>query len=376
MAQAPGRGAKRSRGPRNAFTLFSEVNFRRFRADELARAAGDGDRPKISNHDVNVAARKTLAARWHALPEDQKALYLQLAECERRDARRAAKRMRPAEPQSMGPPADARKAKLTVCYDGLAYHGFQTQNKESIKTVQDTVESALERVNGWPQRVRCCSRTDAGVHAEGNVLSARFARTQKTSSKAIMRAINKALPEDIACTAFDWTDDSFDPRRAAKLKLYKYTIWDGPTRPVLGRRRMWALSPRLDVSAMNSAAQCLVGTHDFTSFAKPSRNPVHGDAKAPDPVKTVTKIQVTRAESSHRVTILVTGKSFLWRMVRLIVGGLVEVGAGRWSPEKLKTVLAAKDRAQSAGAAPAKGLCLMRVEYAHSSAGVAADPVD
>jgi tRNA pseudouridine38-40 synthase len=240
--------------------------------------------------------------------------------------------------------------KLTIAYDGTEYHGWQIQ--PGMRTIQGVLREAIEGLLGRKVRVCGASRTDAGVSALGQVGLIQIDSPIPTENLA--KAITDRLPPDMAVVEAVEVPLGFDVIGAVKSKLYRYTIYTGPVRPVLQIRRCWHIPAKLDIAAMAAAAKLLVGTKDFKSFAA-------GDEKREDTVRTIFRCDVT--DENDWVSVDVEGNSFLYNMVRNIVGTLVEVGVGRWKPEKIKEILEARDRTAAGPLAPATGLCLMHIEY-------------
>jgi tRNA pseudouridine38-40 synthase len=240
--------------------------------------------------------------------------------------------------------------KLTITYDGTEYHGWQIQ--PGMRTIQGVLREAIEGLLGRKVRVCGASRTDAGVSALGQVGLIQIDSPIPTENLA--KAITDRLPPDMAVVEAVEVPLGFDVIGAVKSKLYRYTIYTGPVRPVLQIRRCWHIPAKLDIAAMAAAAKLLVGTKDFKSFAA-------GDEKREDTVRTIFRCDVT--DENDWVSVDVEGNSFLYNMVRNIVGTLVEVGVGRWKPEKIKEILEARDRTAAGPLAPATGLCLMHIEY-------------
>ena len=240
--------------------------------------------------------------------------------------------------------------RLVVAYDGTAYFGWQIQPGRD--TVQARIVAAARALLGDAVRVTGASRTDAGVHARGQVVSIRGARER--SADVVARALNATLPRDIRVMACAEADGGFDARRAAAGKRYGYLIEDGPTPSPFLLRYAWHVPFPLDVARMRQALQVLRGRHDFSAFcAAPGR--------AHEPTCVVRAIHVLRRR--HRVAVLVSGDRFLHHMVRNIVGSAVEVGRGAREPAWLADVLAGRDRRRAGPTAPAHGLTLLRVIY-------------
>ena len=244
-----------------------------------------------------------------------------------------------------------RSIKLTIWYDGSDYHGWQIQPGQ--KTIQGLLAEAIQNLIGCKVQVFGASRTDAGVSALGQVGFMQIDSPIPTENLAV--AITDRLPVDIAVTEAVEVPAGFDVIGDVKSKLYRYTIYTGRHRPVLQIRHCWHLPAKLDIAAMNEAAKLLVGKKDFKSFASSAD-------KRENSVRTIFRCDVT-AENDW-VYIDTEGDGFLYNMVRNIVGTLVEVGIGRWQPEKMKEVLEAKNRTAAGPIAPAAGLCLMWIKYA------------
>ncbi len=247
-----------------------------------------------------------------------------------------------------------RNVKLTIAYDGSDYHGWQIQ--PGFTTIQEAVQDAARSLLGPNVRVCGASRTDAGVHALGQVALIQIDSPVPTQNLA--RAITDRLPDDIAIVKAEEVPMGFDVIGDVTSKLYRYTIFCHPTRPVLHRRYCWHVPSNPDVGAMDAAAQRLVGTNDFKSFASAA------DSRT-DSVRTIFRCDVTevRKDDGHWVYVEVEGDGFLYNMVRNIVGSLMEVGLGRWEPVRISRVLAARDRTAAGPIAPPNGLCLMWIKY-------------
>jgi tRNA pseudouridine38-40 synthase len=250
---------------------------------------------------------------------------------------------------------------LTVAYRGTAYHGWQWQaanpltwkgqkpaEGRGIPTVQETLAREIAGVVGHPVRLVGSSRTDAGVHAKGQV--AHFDTDQvQIPPDGLRRAVNARLPDDVVIRAIRPVPDTFDAIVSTQSKRYQYAILNTPTRSVFAADLAWHRWEPLDVAAMADAAPRLVGTHDFASFTRPA----HGRASS---VRTILGCDV-RARGG-RIVIGVEGTGFLWNMVRIIAGTLVEIGHGRRRPDEIDAMLAAKDRRAAGGTAPPHGLYL------------------
>ncbi len=243
-----------------------------------------------------------------------------------------------------------RNIKLTIAYDGGDYHGWQIQPGQ--RTIQGVLTEAIQGLIGCEIKVAGASRTDAGVSALGQVGLVQIDSPIPTENLA--KALTDRLPADIALTEAVEVPPGFDVTGAVRSKLYRYTIFTGPLRPVLQIRHCWHLPARLEVGAMAEAAATLVGKKDFKSFAAAADN-------REDSVRTIFRCDVTSEDDW--VYVETEGDGFLYNMVRNIIGTLVEVGVGRIKPEKIKQILEAKDRTAAGPIAPAQGLCLMWIKY-------------
>jgi tRNA pseudouridine38-40 synthase len=269
-----------------------------------------------------------------------------------------------------------RNIKLTVAYDGSKYHGWQIQPER--RTIQGELVKAISELIGWKVRVCGASRTDAGVSALGQIALIQIDSPIPTDRLA--KAINGRLPPDITVCEAVQAPMAFDVIGAVKWKLYRYTICTSRVQPVLQISHCWHIPRKLDIPAMDAAAKMLIGTKDFKSFASASD-------KRESSVRTIFRCDVTSScdnevlHASFRsndttqyaprntpyendwIYVDVEGDSFLYNMVRNIVGTLVEVGRGRWKADKINEILQARDRTAAGPIAPAAGLCLMRIEY-------------
>ncbi|HUU90624.1 MAG TPA: tRNA pseudouridine(38-40) synthase TruA [Phycisphaerae bacterium] len=243
-----------------------------------------------------------------------------------------------------------RCIRMTVRYDGTAYHGWQEQ--PGLATVQGTLAELLATILGERTAVEGASRTDAGVHARGQV--AAFRTEHRIEVPRLQAALNSRLPADIAVVEMAEAPLSFRPSRDAAGKHYRYRIYRGPIKPVFEERFVWHWHRPLEVEPMQTGAGLLVGRHDFRSFET-------GGSGREDTVREIFRFDVT--EDGHQLLLDVEGDGFLYRMVRNLVGTLTEVGRGHRPPEWVAEVLAARDRAAAGPCAPAKGLCLMEVRY-------------
>jgi tRNA pseudouridine38-40 synthase len=243
-----------------------------------------------------------------------------------------------------------RKIQLTIQYDGSAYHGWAAQ--PTTATIQGTLLDAIEKLTGCRVDILGSSRTDAGVHAMGQV--AAFTIDSPVPTENFTRALNNMLPDDIAIIEAIEVPDSFDPISDTKSKIYRYTIDTGSMRSPMNIRYCWHRPGVLNIEAMQTAADKLLGTHDFKSFASAA------DTRQSS-VRTILKCEVLGREDWVTFDVQATG--FLYNMVRNIVGTLVEVGRGRWTAADIERILAAQNRTEAGPIAPASGLCLMKIFY-------------
>jgi tRNA pseudouridine38-40 synthase len=238
-----------------------------------------------------------------------------------------------------------RRYRATVEYDGTDFAGFQTNPGK--RTVQGVLEDALQRLgDGERRRVDGAGRTDAGVHATGQVIA--FTYDGRLSAVDLEAALAAILPRDVAVRDLREVPEAFNPRYAARYREYRYTVWNGPHSP-LRERVAFGLRETLDTVAMARAGSAFIGRHDFRAFGAADRSTI----------RTVTAVQVRR--SGRYVTIDIRADSFLRGQVRRMVGLLLEVGLGKATTEDIRAALADRASARKGAAAPAKGLCLRQV---------------
>ncbi len=237
-------------------------------------------------------------------------------------------------------------------YDGTDFQGWQVQ-PGGRRTVQGVLEAAVLRVTSEAVRVAGSGRTDSGVHAEGQVASVRLAAG--IDPDRLRRSINGVLPSDVAVLEVRDAPEGFDARRDARSKLYRYAIWNGPTRsPLRARRVLWLRRP-LELAPMRSAAEALVGTHDFASFQAAGSDPM-------GTVRTLLRLEID-GRAGAAIDLRFEGTGFLRHMVRNLAGTLIEVGTGRRAPEQMAAILAARDRRRAGPTAAAQALTLVEVGY-------------
>lgn len=243
-----------------------------------------------------------------------------------------------------------RTLKCVIAYDGTAYQGWQRQ--AGGPTIQAALEDAFVPLLGAAPVVTGAGRTDAGVHARGQVASVRIDCAHDAA--AIGRALNARLPLDIRVLSVTDAAPEFHARFAATGKAYRYQVFTGPVASPFHRWFQWHLPGRLDVDAMRAAAHLVVGTHDFSSFQATGTDVVECE-------RTVTQLRVTADEDD--IIFDVHGTGFLRHMVRILVGTLVDVGAGRRPASGMSQVIAARDRRAAGDTAPPHGLTLVSVDY-------------
>jgi tRNA pseudouridine38-40 synthase len=239
----------------------------------------------------------------------------------------------------------SRRFRARVEYDGTDFDGFQFN--PGRRTVQGVLEDALRRLgNGAGERVDGAGRTDAGVHAAGQVIA--FSYDGRLGTAELAKALDALLPADLVICDVRRAPAGFHPRYAARYREYRYTVWNGPRSPLRERQALGVRVP-LDTAAMARAGSVFIGRHDFTAFGATDRSPV----------RTVQMVRVRR--KGRLVTIDVRADAFLRGMVRRMVAALLEVGQGRMDAEAIRAALADRGPAFDGAAAPAKGLCLRRV---------------
>lgn len=239
--------------------------------------------------------------------------------------------------------------KMTIQYDGARYSGWQRQGNTD-RTVQARLEKTLSELLQQPVEVQGSGRTDAGVHAIGQVASF---RTDGPVPDDFLLRLNESLPQDIAVTALSPASPRFHARLSAKEKVYRYTVWNSPIPNVLERRYLFQVPEPLDIPAMRAAADRMLGTHDFAGFS--------ADKTKKTTVRCLKSVEIR--QDGTRIELLFTGNGFLRSMVRILTGTLIEVGLGQRTPDSVDEVFSACDRQKAGFTAPAQGLCLMQVIY-------------
>jgi len=243
--------------------------------------------------------------------------------------------------------------RLDIEYDGSPYRGWQSQARG--KTVQDAVEAAIFRLKEGPKRLICAGRTDAGVHALGQVVHVDLAKDWKPGT--LRDALNAHLieaNEAVVILAAARVDESFNARISAKKRHYLYRILNRRAPSALDRMRVWHVMKPLDIARMQEAATSILGHHDFTTFRASA-------CQSKSPLRTLEELTVMRV--GEEVQITTSARSFLHNQVRSMVGTLAKIGRGDWPVSEMRAALDARDRARCGPVAPAQGLYFMKVEY-------------
>ena len=244
-----------------------------------------------------------------------------------------------------------RNLRLILEYDGASYHGWQRQ--KNALSLQQVIEEALARITGEKVRLIASGRTDAGVHARGQV--ANFVTESTAPLRAFVQGLNSLLPLDIAVLQAEEVPLDFHARYAAIWKTYEYCILNRPVRSPLHQGHAWWLSESLDLAAMEAAAQSLPGEHDFAAFRAAGGRPGHAVRRVGE--------AFWRREPEGWLVFSITANGFLRGMVRSLVGTMVEIGKGKYPPEYLGEALKKGDRRLAGPTAPPQGLFLMKVDY-------------
>lgn len=243
-----------------------------------------------------------------------------------------------------------RTIRLIIQYDGTDYCGWQRQ--PGLPTVQDRVELALAQIVGERVLVQAAGRTDAGVHAVA--MPAAFKTESAAPLRAFVNGVNSHLPDNIAVLSAEEVTANFKVIGDAVSKTYRYRIFNNPIRSPLHHRISWHVWSQLDLASMRTAADYFIGSHDFSSFRGQG-------CTAATTVRRIDTVKIHR--EADLITIDVTGSGFLKNMVRIMVGTLVDVGRGRFTPAHIKTLLEKPDRKKAGVTAPPQGLCLLKVFY-------------
>jgi tRNA pseudouridine38-40 synthase len=245
-----------------------------------------------------------------------------------------------------------KKIRMHIAYDGTAYHGWQIQPED--RTVEGELTRAVQKILGLsePIKVQGSSRTDAGVHAIGQV--AHFSHDSERTLWAFARGLNALTPDDVVITRVEEVDPSFHARHSARGKIYRYRLWNHRLPNPFERHRSWHVPFDLDLEAMRQAAAAMVGTHDFSAFRA-------ADCQGVSPVREMKRVEVE--ENGSMVEIVVEGSAFLKYMVRIITGTLVDVGTGQIDRRAIGEILLSGERSAAGQTAPAHGLTLEKIHY-------------
>ena len=235
-------------------------------------------------------------------------------------------------------------------YDGTTFAGFQWQ--ANLPSIQGALESAVSKATGESPRITAAGRTDAGAHAFGQVIA--FTLDSRLDDATLLNAMNAYLPEQVALRSLETVDADFDPRRWARTREYNYLVLNCPTRSPLWHERAHHVRTPLDLDAMRQASVHFFGVHDFSAFATPSDG---GDSA----VREIFSIEISR--DGDLIAFRIVGNAFLQHMIRTLVGALVQVGEGKYSPDHVDTILKSQDRRNAPPPVPACGLYLMNVTY-------------
>ena len=243
-----------------------------------------------------------------------------------------------------------RNLKLTLSYDGTEFHGWQIQPQ--LPTVQGELQETLRKLFNHDVQVTGSGRTDAGVHAHGQVASVETMR--KIDPDAVLRGANALLPPAIRVLAVEEVSPEFHARRSARSKTYEYRIWRNPIVSPFHSRYVYAFRYPLDEKAIDRGTTCFLGTHDFTSFCATA-------TEVEDRTRTIYQASWTRSEPEW--VFRIRGNGFLQYMVRTIAGTLIEIGQGRLDAEQIPRIFEVRDRRLAGPSLPAHGLHLISVEY-------------
>jgi tRNA pseudouridine38-40 synthase len=247
--------------------------------------------------------------------------------------------------------------KLTIAYDGSDFHGWQLQ--PGLPTIQGALHDAIRQITQEPITIHGASRTDAGVHALGQV--AHFKTHSTLDAQEIQRGLNALLPPTVRVVAAQEVGQDFHARWLAQGKTYRYRIYRGEVLPPFDHRRVFHYPWPLDEAAMSAAARAFEGQHDFSSFAASTGS--EEDDKDRDMQRIIHSSEIVRDPNHDEIAYVVRGRSFLRYMVRKIVGTLIEVGKGRLAPTDIPEIFAARDRSRSGPTVPPEGLYLVALEY-------------
>lgn len=243
-----------------------------------------------------------------------------------------------------------KNIKLIMEYDGTNYCGWQIQ--DNAVTIEQIVENALHKITGEKQKVNGSSRTDSGVHARGFV--GNFLTDSNIPSDRFRDILNSKLPQDIVIIKSEEVQLDFNARFHSKGKTYSYTILNRQQRPAINRNYVYYYRKKLDINAMEKAAKCFIGTHDFVGFKS-------NGSITKTTIRTIREINIDVSEDN--IIFYITGDGFLYNMVRIMMGTLLQVGTGKKNPENISSIILSKRREEAGPCLPASGLCLEKVYY-------------
>ncbi|OQA19476.1 MAG: tRNA pseudouridine synthase A [bacterium ADurb.Bin363] len=243
-----------------------------------------------------------------------------------------------------------KNIKLIIEYEGTRYQGFQIQ--PGVKTIQGEIEASLYRIFQQHVKIYGAGRTDAGVHASGQVVT--FKHTSLKTPEQIHRSLNGLLPDDIVIQSAREMDENFHARFSVKSRVYRYTILNRSYEDVFSRNFVFFYRHLLDAEAMNEACKMFIGTHDFSSFRASSK-------EIKSNLRKIFKFTCHR--KGDFIISEIEADGFLYMMVRILMGTILQVGRGKYSPDKILEILYAKDRTKAGPTLPARGLCLVEVKY-------------
>jgi tRNA pseudouridine38-40 synthase len=266
---------------------------------------------------------------------------------------------RASEPPPTHPSSESRNVRLTVAYDGTDFHGFAINGEQ--RTVMGVLAAAVERIVRRPVELTGAGRTDAGVHAWGQVVTGMI--PDDTDLRRLQHSINGLCRPDVSVRSIDWAAADFSARYSATSRRYRYDIWNRPDPNPLIARSVWHVHQPLDIEPMNSGAEALIGDHDFSSFCRRPQ-PIPGLADA-SLVRRLTLAEWSKVDTQWGplVRFEIAATSFCHQMVRSIVGTLVDVGLGRRDASSIAEILSGKDRSLAGAVAPPYGLVLWDVDY-------------
>ncbi|RFM18594.1 tRNA pseudouridine(38-40) synthase TruA [Clostridium botulinum] len=242
--------------------------------------------------------------------------------------------------------------KLKLEYDGANYCGWQKQKNEKFITLQGTLEKAISNITKEKIEVIGVSRTDSGVHAKGYVCN--FFTNTKIPPENLQKVINNNLPADIVVLSSEEASNEFHSRFCSKGKTYEYTVLNSSQPIAIGRNYIFQFKDKLNIDNMKMASRYFIGTHDFSAFKTKG-------SSIKTSVRTISKFEINK--KGDFIKFIITGDGFLYNMVRIIVGTLIEIGLNKREPEYIKYVIKSKDRTKAGKCVPSSGLCLKEVFY-------------